>query len=88
MRRNASLAEAFLRGGVANYVGTYWPVGDDEASSFAATFYRALVRGDSIGTALNASRSAIRKLGSVDWADYIHYGSYDFTLKRSPGTPR
>ena len=81
LRRNASLAEAFLRGGVANYVGTYWPVGDDEAGTFAATFYRALVRGDSVGNALNASRRAVRKLGSVDWADYIHYGSFDFTLK-------
>jgi pimeloyl-ACP methyl ester carboxylesterase len=88
LRRNASLAEAFLRGGVANYVGTYWPVGDDEAGTFAASFYRALVRGDSVGSALNASRGAVRKLGSVDWADYIHYGSYDFTLKRVPGTTR
>jgi len=85
LRRNVSLAEAFLRGGVANYVGTYWPVGDDEAGTFATTFYRALVRGDSVGAALNASRAAVRKLGSVDWADYLHYGSYDFTLKSRKG---
>ncbi len=82
LRGNVSLAEAFLRGGVANYVGTYWPVGDMEAGRFSLTFYRALVRGDSIGKALNAARTAVRKLGSVDWADYIHYGSYDFALKR------
>ncbi len=82
LRRNVSLAEAFLRGGVANYVGTYWPVGDTEASKFSATFYKALVRGDSIGKALNSARTAVRKLDSVDWADYIHYGSYDFTIKR------
>jgi pimeloyl-ACP methyl ester carboxylesterase len=88
LRRNVSLAEAFLRGGVANYVGTYWPVGDAEAGTFAATFYRALARGDCVGNALNASRAAVRKLGSVDWADYLHYGSYDFTLKGSPGTTR
>ncbi len=88
LRRNVSLAEAFLRGGVANYVGTYWPVGDDEAGTFAATFYRALVRGDPVGKALNASRAAVRKLGSVDWADYIHYGSYDFTLKAPPRKTR
>lgn len=88
LRHNVSLAEAFLRGGVANYVGTYWPVGDDEAGTFAATFYRAIVRGDSVGNALNVSRAAVRKLGSVDWADYIHYGSYDFTLKAAPRTTR
>jgi hypothetical protein len=23
----------------------------------------------------------VRKLKSVDWADYIHYGSYDFIIK-------
>lgn len=82
LRRNVSLAEAFLRGGVANYVGTYWPVGDVEAGKFSLVFYRSLVRGDSIGKALNSARTAVRKLGSVDWADYIHYGSYDFAIKR------
>ena len=25
--RNMGLAESLLRGGVANYIGTYWPVG-------------------------------------------------------------
>jgi CHAT domain-containing protein len=43
--RNVGLAEAFLRGGVSNYVGTYWPVGDESASVFAATFYRELLSG-------------------------------------------
>lgn len=81
LRRNVSLAEAFLRGGVANYVGTYWPVGDAEAGRFALTFYRALVRGESVGRSLSAARSVVLKLKSVDWADYIHYGNYDFTLK-------
>jgi CHAT domain-containing protein len=55
---NVGLAEAFLRGGVANYVGTYWPVGDDPAKLFA-----------------------VWETGSVDWADYIHYGSHNFVLK-------
>ena len=30
-----SLADAFLRAGVANYIGTYWPVGDFAAADFA-----------------------------------------------------
>ena len=37
---NARLAEAFLRGGVANYIGTYWPLGDASAAEFA-TFLMA-----------------------------------------------
>ncbi len=82
IRRNVGLAEAFLRGGVANYVGTYWPVGDSAAEIFAATFYAGLIDGEAIGAALQAARKAVRQTGSIDWADYIHYGSYDFALKR------
>lgn len=78
---NVGLAEAFLRGGATNYMGTYWPVGDDAASSFATTLYTALVEGQSVGEALNRGRKTVEALGSVDWADYVHYGSYDFVLK-------
>lgn len=78
------LAEAFLRGGIANYVGTYWPVGDAAAKSFAETFYAALLRGESIGDALLKARNQVRALdpASVDWADYIHYGDFNFTVKQ------
>ena len=79
--RSVGFAEAFLRGGVANFIGTWWPVGDEAAGAFATTLYRDLAKGHSIGAALNASRSAVRELPSADWANYLHYGSYDFTLK-------
>jgi pimeloyl-ACP methyl ester carboxylesterase len=79
--RNVGLAEAFLRGGVANYVGTYWPVGDEPAKLFAEQFYRSLMKGQSIGEALLAGRRTVWERKSVDWADYIHYGSHDFVLK-------
>ena len=78
---NVGLAEAFLRGGVANYLGTYWPVGDDSASTAAGAIYDAIVRGRSMGEAVAAARQALRTGRSIDWADYIHYGSYDFTIK-------
>jgi pimeloyl-ACP methyl ester carboxylesterase len=81
MVRNVGLAESFLRGGVANYIGTYWPVGDAAAETFSSTFYEALVDHAPLGEALNAGREAVRKIGSIDWADYVHYGSYDFILK-------
>ncbi|MEX0733636.1 MAG: alpha/beta fold hydrolase [Steroidobacteraceae bacterium] len=79
--RSVGFAEAFLRGGVANFIGTWWPVSDTAATAFAATLYRDLAKGDSIGAALNASRAAVRGLPSADWANYLHYGSFDFTLK-------
>jgi hypothetical protein len=82
---SVGLAEAFLRGGVANYVGTYWPVGDDSAKAFAASFYRDLLAGRSIGDALLAARHELHRLDSIDWADYIHYGDYHFSLKSGVG---
>jgi hypothetical protein len=79
--RSVGFAEAFLRGGVANFIGTWWPVSDSAATAFAATLYRDLAKGGSIGNALNAARTAVRGLPSADWANYLHYGSYDFRLK-------
>ena len=32
-------------------------------------------------TAEDAARAAVRELPSADWANYLHHGSYDFTLK-------
>lgn len=79
--RSVGFAEAFLRGGVANFIGTWWPVSDGAASTFATALYRDLAQGASIGNALAAARAAVRALPSADWANYLHYGSYDFTLK-------
>jgi uncharacterized protein (DUF58 family) len=50
--RSVGFAEAFLRGGVANFIGTWWPVSDSAAAAFAATLYRELAKGESIGDAL------------------------------------
>ncbi len=79
--RSAGFAEAFLRGGVANFIGTWWPVSDDAAARFAAALYGRLTRGATIGAALHAARAAVRSLDSADWANYLHYGSLDFVLK-------
>jgi len=83
IERNVSLAEAFLRGGIANYVGTYWPVGDAGAKTFAEVFYAGLLKGAPIGEALLEGRKAVREKGNVDWADYIHYGGYGFCLEHT-----
>jgi pimeloyl-ACP methyl ester carboxylesterase len=84
IQRNVGLAEAFLRGGVANYVGTYWPVGDASAKRFAEVFYADLLRGETIGAALLAARKAVKDARSVDWADYVLYGNQEFVLKIKP----
>ena len=85
VQTSTGLAEAFLRGGVANYVGTYWPVSDRAAMEFATRFYTALFEGAAIGAAVLAARAAVSALPTArlqrDWADYVHYGNAQFALK-------
>ena len=81
MADSVGLAEAFMRGGVANFLGTYWPVGDAAAEAFARTFYTAILAGQPLGEALTRGRAAVRQKRSPDWADYIFYGDADFVLK-------
>jgi hypothetical protein len=71
---SASLAEAFLRAGIAHYLGTWWPVADGAAATFATCFHRSLLDGANCGGAMLAARAALRQQGSGDWADYLHYG--------------
>ena len=78
---NRGLAEAYLRGGVANYIGTYWPVGDNAAMAFADEFYTSVINSIPVGDALDQGRKKVAELKSVDWADYVFYGSPDFVLK-------
>jgi CHAT domain-containing protein len=82
LETNVGLAEALLRAGVGNYLGTYWPVGDLPAQAFAEAFYGSLIGGEPLGAALAAGRRRVRERESVDWADYVHYGSPGFVVKR------
>ena len=82
IERSAGLAEAIIRGGVANYIGTYWPVSDRPAKIFATAFYSKLMQGGTIGDALNIGRKKVfSDTNSIDWSDYIHYGSPEFLIK-------
>jgi hypothetical protein len=82
--RSFGIAETILRAGIANVLGTYWPVQDRAATDFSAQFYQALLRGAAIGDAIQSGRKAVADLGSIDWADYVFYGSHDFSLKLVP----
>jgi CHAT domain-containing protein len=81
------VAEALMRGGIANFMSTYWPVGDRAADTFASTFYKSVLAGNPIGAAVLEGRKAVLGTGERDWADYILYGNYDFVLKQA-GTQR
>lgn len=85
--RTSSIAEAFLAGGVANFLGTHWPVADSAALEFSTRFYRELLGGAPLGDAVRSARNRVRDLGSVDWADYVHYGVSGFQLGRPVRDP-
>jgi CHAT domain-containing protein len=80
LTNGVGLAEAFMRGGVANFLGTYWPVGDFAAKTFADSFYSMILEGRTVGQAIQQGRTAIQRQ-SRDWANYIFYGNPDFVLK-------
>jgi pimeloyl-ACP methyl ester carboxylesterase len=81
IERATGFAEAFLRGGVGNFIGTYWPVGDAAAGAFASVFYERLAAGETLHDALLKGRIAVYETGSIDWADYVFYGDPGFVLK-------
>ncbi|MGQ0732306.1 MAG: CHAT domain-containing protein [Acidobacteriota bacterium] len=84
--RSAGIAEAMLRAGVANYVGTHGPIVDGSARRFGTTFYRLLLAGEPLAAALVGARRAVQSLPARDvtaWADFVHYGNPDFRLLRS-----
>jgi CHAT domain-containing protein len=85
MRRTMTgIAEAFLAGGVANFLGTHWPVGDDAAFAFSQSLYESLLTGDRLGRAVLAARRRLEAMPTVDWADYVHYGSPEFRFTLVP----
>ncbi len=77
------LASAFLRAGVNNYIGTFWPVHDEASAHFATTFYTEALYGAALGQAMQAAREAvIRRFGwnELTWAGYMLYGDPTFCL--------
>jgi pimeloyl-ACP methyl ester carboxylesterase len=80
VRPTIGFAESFLAGGVANYLGTYWPVGDAAAETFSTIFYDSLLKEETLGTAVLKGRRAVFDAGSGDWANYVLYGIPGFKL--------
>jgi CHAT domain-containing protein len=65
---------------VANFVGTHWPVSDAAALAFSTRFYEGLLGGARLGETMRAARRVVAAAGSIDWADYVHYGNPSFRL--------
>jgi CHAT domain-containing protein len=59
---------------VSNYVGSGWPVNDEQATKLAKLFYQELLAGRAICDALRDARASITDYGST-WGAYQHYGN-------------
>lgn len=88
-----SLAQAFLLGGAALFLGAAWPVDDDETHWLALEFYRSLLAGHSTGSALRQARMRSRHKAphTAAWAAPVLYGDPlqclpQPALQRQPGT--
>ncbi|MCC7494384.1 MAG: CHAT domain-containing protein [Fimbriimonadaceae bacterium] len=79
------LGHQFLLAGVQSYLGNLWTVPDHSATSFAVTFYDALLAGENFGQALRLARERVAELpagGAMAWAGYVFYGDPRWRLSR------
>lgn len=88
-----NLAEAFLTGGASAFVGTAWPVSDNEIRWLALEFYHCLLNGHSFASALHMARtrSRSRNTSTTSWSAPVLYSDLHhrlpyLSLQRQPGT--
>jgi CHAT domain-containing protein len=85
----ANLARAFLQAGADSVISTLWPVDDMDSLLLMQAFYRHLVRGDDVASALAlAKRDMLDKLGGGDaspssWAGFVLLGNGGSSLRSS-----
>lgn len=78
------LAEAFLRQGAGLVVATLWSIADEEALTFARTFYAELTAGRTLIQATMAARAAAAAQHEPTWLAYTVYGHPYAKLERRP----
>ena len=81
----AAFAEAFFKKGVANYICTAWPVGDDAALRICpGTLYPLAGRWDRARWKFTrpCGKRAARLSTTTTWGAYQHYGNPSFRLLR------
>lgn len=68
-------AQAFLSCGAGAFVSTLWSVGDDLARTFGEEFYRALLDGQEVSSAVRRAREKGRQSGNISWLAYVVYAN-------------
>lgn len=75
-----SLAETFLRNGVAALIGTFMAVDDRAACIFATTVYTQLAAGRVLGLAVRVARKALYDTKSPDSGNFMLFGDDHLNL--------
>lgn len=89
-QQQAGICEAVLKGGVSQFIGTYWPVGDVGAVAFAEKLYTGLLTGKTVRESVLDGRIAVNALqgnAKSDCVNYIHYGDATFVVKNRNTSP-
>ena len=76
----ADAARALMVAGVPAYMCTLAELHDAGSAAFSAAFYRAVLRGETLGRALTAARTALLGRHPVTWANYVLYGDPALSL--------
>ena len=64
--------------GVKHHIGAVWEIADRDARCFSESFYAKLLKGRSIGQALQYARHSLVETSGEDnlnWAGYLLYGN-------------
>jgi len=79
--QDAGICEAMLRGGISQFIGTYWPVNDSAAEAFSRTLYQGIAQGKTVRESVVLGRIEVKNLNQADMANYIHYGDPSAVVK-------
>ena len=85
-RLAANVGVQFIRMGVKAVIAAGWAVDDAAALTFAETFYRRMLAGDTFGDAVQVAREAawVGHPGANTWGAYQCYGDPGYRLQRDP----
>ncbi|MCK4409511.1 MAG: CHAT domain-containing protein, partial [Candidatus Eisenbacteria sp.] len=80
----ADAARALMLAGVPAYLCTVAELHDAGSAAFSVAFYRAVLSGATLGSAVTAARTALFGRHPITWANYVLYGDPALILCGSP----
>lgn len=82
--KSLGVGGGFMMAGVRNFIGPIWVIHDEDSVRFAAHFYQKLIKGNSLGEALQEARKEVVRSSGLEnllWAAYMLYGDPTYSLK-------